>query len=101
MGSLAAPDPTLSILCCKPSAIAIPTRWSLKVVTEGAIGIRFWLALVGDEARSVAREQCAALGQAAATLEAYQRRLAAYTWVLASNTDLLSGVSVYLASCSR
>jgi hypothetical protein len=69
------------------------------LAAEGAVGIGFWLAVVGDEARSVVREQRAALGDSAVALRGQRQRLAACTWALSSNTDLISGMSVYLALC--
>jgi hypothetical protein len=71
------------------------------LVTEGTAGVGFWLAVASDEARSLVREHCATLGDHAAWLRAQQQRLAAYAWAWSSSTDLLGGVSVYLATCGR
>lgn len=64
------------------------------LATDGKVGPRFWLGVVNDEARSVAREQGAALRE-------QLQRLHAVRMDLASGMVLLGGGLVYVVKCIR
>lgn len=64
------------------------------LATDGNVGLRFWLRVVDDEARSVAREQGAALRE-------HLQRLHAVRMDLASGMVVLGGGVVYVVKCIR
>lgn len=65
------------------------------LATRGRVGIRVWLDMAADEARSLVREHGAALNQR-------RRQLARPAYAsLAYGALLLSGAAVYIAICPR
>jgi len=59
---------------------------------RGTVGMRFWLAVIGDEARSLGREYGAALREEG-------QRLRPSREDIASGTILLGSVVVYVVRC--
>ncbi|HET8628471.1 MAG TPA: hypothetical protein VFL91_13705 [Thermomicrobiales bacterium] len=64
------------------------------LAAHGRIGLRFWLWVIGDEAKSLAREWGAALRAGVAR---WKRRRLAIAWGLL----LAAGVVATLAACGR
>lgn len=64
------------------------------LATAGRVGPRFWLGVVGDEARSIAREHGAALRE-------LLQRLHVARLDLASGMVVLGGGLVYVVECIR
>ena len=64
------------------------------LTTHGRVGPRFWLAVIGDEARSLAREYAASLQ--ATTARWKRRRL-----LILSGLLVAAGVVATLAACGR
>lgn len=62
--------------------------------TPGDIGVQFWLATVGDEARSLAREYGTVLRETG-------QRLKHRTFAIASGMLLSGGAFVYVIECVR
>ncbi len=62
------------------------------LATQGRTGMRFWLGVVGDEAKSLVREHGTALREEA-------DRVKQWRFAIASGALLLGSVLLYLAKC--
>ena len=65
------------------------------LATQGRIGVRFWVGVAGDEARSLLREHGAALSESAQRL----RHVRQWWFEIATAVFLLGGMVFYVAHC--
>ena len=65
-----------------------------ELATQGKIGMRFWLAVVCDETKSLAREQVA-------VLRTGWQRVKQWWFAIASGMFLFGGAVVYIIECVK